>query len=83
MDNYLWFAIAALVFLLVGVMISKNFSGSFNGMFFKKTEGKDNVSISKVKNGSEIDIDTKQGQNINVKDVEKSKLRLNKNDEKS
>ncbi len=78
MDNVTIFIIGGILILIIGVIISKNFAGSFKGLKIKKTEGKDNVSISKIQNDSEIDVNTQKGQNLNIEEVNKSTIKINK-----
>ncbi len=70
--------IGGIVILIVGIVVSKNFVGSFKGIKVKKTEGKDNVTIKNIKNNSDIDINTQKGQNTNIEDVNKSTIKINK-----
>jgi len=78
MDNTMLLIIGGIVILIVGLVVSKNFVGSFKGIKVKKTEGKDNVTIKNIKNNSDIDINTQKGQNTNIEDVNKSTIKINK-----
>jgi len=78
MDNTMLLIIGGIAILIVGIVVSKNFVGSFKGIKVKKSEGKDNLTIKNIKNNSDIDINTQKGQNANIEDVNKSTIKINK-----
>ena len=79
-ENHLYFGIAALVVILIGILFSKNFKAIFSekGLEVEKSENKDNVRISKIRQKSKLDVNTKEGQNLDIKDVSDSEINLNK-----
>ena len=82
-SNYLYFGIAVLAVIALGLLFSKNLKAIFSekGLEIEKKEGNDNVIVTKVKNDSDVDINTKEGQNIKIDDIDSSKVKLNKNNE--
>ena len=84
-ENYLYFGIAVLFVILIGILFSRNFIANFTekGLEVSKKEGKDNVKVSKVRNKSKLDLNTKPGQDVEVKDISDSEVKLNKDSENS
>lgn len=79
-ENQLYFAFAVLIVILIGILFSKNFKAVFSGkgLEVEKSENKDNVKISKIRQKSKLDVNTKEGQNLDIKDVSDSEINLNK-----
>lgn len=79
-SNHLIFGISILVVIVIGLIFSKNLKAIFSdkGLEIEKSEGKDNVQVTQIRNKSEVDLNTKENQNVNVKDIDDSKVRINK-----
>lgn len=79
-ETYLYIGLAALVVILVSVIIRKNTKAKLTkgGFELETKEGKDNVVLKNVRNKSDVDADTKQGQNLNIVDIDNSKVKINK-----
>ncbi len=41
-----------------------------------ETTGKDNVVVQKIKNDSDIDVKNRDGQNVTVQEIDKSKVKI-------
>lgn len=82
-SNYLYFGVAVLIVIIIGLLFSKNLKAKFseNGLEIEKSEGKDSVQVTKIKNESDVDISSKENQNIKVDDIDKSKVKINKTKE--
>ena len=69
-EIYLYLGLGALLVIIVAVIISKNTKAKLSkrGFEIETKEGKDNVIIKDIKSESDVDVNTKQGQNLNIQE---------------
>ena len=81
-NQYFWYAVFVLIAILIGLFVSKFLKVTVTkdgfSMNANKEGNKDNVIIKKIKNKSDIDLATKLGQNIDIQDIDSSKVKVNK-----
>ena len=85
MDNtYLWLGIGAFIVIIIGILSSKRLKAmlSKDGFVIEtdKSDGleKDTTSVKKIKSKSDIYVESPDNRNIDVEDVESSKVRIKK-----
>lgn len=68
---------AVVVVALAGIFFTKNFRARLFGANFEKHQGKDNVKVTRLKSKADVEITSKEGQNIEVDKIDNSTLKIN------
>lgn len=81
MENiYLYLGLAALVVILIIGMSSKTFKAQLSksglNIDSNKEKEKSNISMKNIKNKSSIDLTSRSDQNVNVEDIDSSKINI-------
>jgi len=83
-DLYLWLGIAICIVIVIGILFSKRLKATLSSKGFGietdqslKTE-KDRTSVKNIKNKSDINLESPENRNIEVEDIENSKVKIKK-----
>lgn len=80
-NTYMILGGIALFVILIAIIVGKNVSANLSkkGFQINKKEGKDNISVSDIKNKSNIELNSQKNQNVIVNNVDNSSVKINKN----
>lgn len=73
--------IGGVAVLILGIIMSKKFKGKLTSKGIEVESGneeKTKTDIKRVKNKSELDIDSPENRDINIEDIDDSKISINK-----
>ena len=83
MDNIsLWLGLAALVVIIIALFVSDKVKAMFSIDGFSiatvknKNPEKEKTSIEKVRNESDISIESQSNRDVSIKDIDKSKIKI-------
>lgn len=83
MDNiYLWLGLAALAVIIIALFVSDKVKAMFSIDGFSiatvknKNPEKEKTSIEKVRNESDISIESQSNRDVSIKDIDKSKIKI-------
>lgn len=79
-ELYLVLGIGALVVITIGLIMSKKFRGKLtkDGLEVESTNNSTKTKVENVKNQSEIDLESPENRNIEIKDIDNSTIKIKK-----
>lgn len=81
-EIYLYIGIGALIIIAIGIMTSKKFKGKLTkkGLSVESdnSTSKDETKIKKIRNQSDLDVESPENRNIDIRDVDNSKIKIKK-----
>lgn len=82
MENWrTYLIIGGVVILILGILMSKKFKGKLSSKGIEVESGneeKTSTRVKRVKNKSEIKIDSPENRDIDIEDIDGSKITINK-----
>ena len=77
MENIFIFGCVALVLILALTFFNDKVKATVFGLFNLDARTKDGVNVKNIKNKSDLDIKNREGQDIDVQDIDDSKIKIN------
>ena len=77
MESIFIFGCVCLILILALIFFNDRVKTTVFGLFSLDARNKDGVKIKKVKNKSDLDLKNREGQDIDIEDIDDSKIKIN------